>query len=329
MACSRARGGLRPEDPTTTDFDIDEYFLQRAIPETFRKAIKVKDKRHLLFATNKQMEIMATARTWYVHATFKVVKDPFKQLLSVHAFMRSGDKMNQVSLCFVLRNGKKAKDYTKILKTLKMILPMVQTKTFVVDFEAGLWKAIRHVFPEASVKGCVFHFSQALYKHISRRLDWRPHTNQRRCPQPTTEDIRPPTTTSSRHSRSLQATWRIMVHNYSSPARFGFCPKHSCVRLLYLKSWKIGQKYSIVVKISCLDCIYMYLSLRKHSPQYRYYKRLIKKNVHDNRGKVPRWVESFLSRERQKHFDIWPRIFKHRDVGITGISKCLQWFFFS
>jgi len=29
--------------------------------------------------------------------------------------------------------------------------------------------------------------------------------SQRRCPQPTTKDIRPPTTTSIRHPRSLQA----------------------------------------------------------------------------------------------------------------------------
>jgi len=144
MACSRARKGLRPEDPTTTDFDIDKDFLQRAIPETFfKKTIKVKDRRHLLFATDKQMEIMANARTWYVDATFKVVKDPFKLLLSVHTFMRSGDKMKQVPLCFVLMSGKKTKDYTKVLKTLKRILPMLLMKTFVIDFEAGLWKAIQ------------------------------------------------------------------------------------------------------------------------------------------------------------------------------------------
>ena len=188
--------------PRRSYFNIDEDFLQRAIPETFfRKAIKVKDRRHLLLATHKQIEIMATARMWYVNTIFKVVKDPFKQLLSVHAFMRSGDKMKQVPLCFVLMSGKKTKDYTKVLKTLKRILPMLLMKTFVVDFEAGLWKAIQHVFPEASVKGCVFHFAPAREDDLTQyRIP-----SQWRFQQPTMKDIHPPTTTSRRHRRSLQA----------------------------------------------------------------------------------------------------------------------------
>ena len=35
-------------------------------------------------------------------ACFKVVREPFVQLLSVHSFMKSGNSMQQVLLCFVL-----------------------------------------------------------------------------------------------------------------------------------------------------------------------------------------------------------------------------------
>jgi len=39
-------------------------------------------------------------------------------------------------------------------------------KTFVVDFELAAVNAIRDVFPETSVKGCTFHFRQALMRRI-------------------------------------------------------------------------------------------------------------------------------------------------------------------
>lgn len=38
--------------------------------------------------------------------TFRVVKDPFQQLFSTHAFVRSDDNMKQIPLVFVFMSGK-------------------------------------------------------------------------------------------------------------------------------------------------------------------------------------------------------------------------------
>ncbi|KAH3787858.1 hypothetical protein DPMN_165989, partial [Dreissena polymorpha] len=38
--------------------------------------------------------------------------------------------------------------------------------SFVVDYEAGLWQAIRAVFPQPDIHGCAFHFGQALYRKV-------------------------------------------------------------------------------------------------------------------------------------------------------------------
>jgi len=35
-------------------------------------------------------------------------------------------------------------------------------RTVVLDFEAALWKAVRKVFPQAGLRGCYFHFTQAV-----------------------------------------------------------------------------------------------------------------------------------------------------------------------
>jgi hypothetical protein len=50
------------------------------------------------------------------------------------------------------------------LKRLLPARPVVER--FVVDFEAGMWAAIREVFPRKEIKGCSFHWTQAIWKHV-------------------------------------------------------------------------------------------------------------------------------------------------------------------
>jgi hypothetical protein len=46
--------------------------------------------------------------------TFRVVKDPFQQLFSTHAFVRSDDNMKQIPLVFVFMSGKSTEDYYRV-----------------------------------------------------------------------------------------------------------------------------------------------------------------------------------------------------------------------
>ncbi|KAJ8305978.1 hypothetical protein KUTeg_016523, partial [Tegillarca granosa] len=38
----------------------------------------------------------------------------------------------------------------------------------VSDFEKGIWKGVQHVFPGISIRGCNFHFTQAVWRRIQR-----------------------------------------------------------------------------------------------------------------------------------------------------------------
>ena len=84
---NRARASCRPKDPSDLTFDLDLDYLEETIPEEFfRRTVVVGGKKHFIFCTAKQANSLVKGKTWYLDGTFKVVKQPFYQLLSIHFF---------------------------------------------------------------------------------------------------------------------------------------------------------------------------------------------------------------------------------------------------
>ncbi|XP_041364761.1 uncharacterized protein LOC121380077 [Gigantopelta aegis] len=164
---NRYRSKQRPAEPKDLDFMVNAEYLHC---EDFLLAdIRVNDSRHFVFATPFQLNIMQQAKRWFMDGTFKVVGDPFSragQLMSIHAFVRKDGKRKQFPLAFALMSRKRKEDYVKILDAIKQKMERNVLETFVVDFEKGAWQAIREVFSDVDVKGCVFHWTQAVWCHI-------------------------------------------------------------------------------------------------------------------------------------------------------------------
>ena len=51
------------------------------------------------------LEFQTNAKTWYVDASFKVIKQPFTQLFSIHAFAKKDGELMQTPLAFVVMSS--------------------------------------------------------------------------------------------------------------------------------------------------------------------------------------------------------------------------------
>ena len=116
------------------------------------------------------LALLLRAKHWFVDGTFKVVRSPFVQLFSVHAFVRQGDSLKQIPPVYFLMSGKTTTDYEAIFRTLLRILPLgnIGVRSITLDFEAAVWVALKKVLPSVSLKGCLFRWNQAIWRKIQQ-----------------------------------------------------------------------------------------------------------------------------------------------------------------
>ena len=65
-----------------------------------------------------------------------------------------------MEICIMSRHRKM--EYVAVYKELFVILPQRQVKRIVPDFEDATWYAVRIIFRTVQLKGCAFHFTQAI-----------------------------------------------------------------------------------------------------------------------------------------------------------------------
>ncbi|EFX67968.1 hypothetical protein DAPPUDRAFT_115006 [Daphnia pulex] len=139
-AVQRRRGLHIPSNPPDFRFDWETYteFIE---PGFYRGDVVVETEctyaRHLIFATDRQLELLRNAKRWYGDATFGITPSPWYQVYAIHAFIRHGNLDTQVPLVFVLMTRKRACDYRIVFTHILDLIMVPAVEEFVMDFEAA------------------------------------------------------------------------------------------------------------------------------------------------------------------------------------------------
>ncbi|KAI8502629.1 hypothetical protein Bbelb_193310 [Branchiostoma belcheri] len=184
---NKRRQALRPKDQTDLEFDLQEEHIPGGF---FRADIRYDWHRHIVFATDHQLKLLAREKTWYMDATSNVVGKPFYQLFGIHAFVREDDTEKQVPLAIVFMPNKDKKDYKKVLKKILRLLPgEPKVTTLVMNFERGCGRRCGQSCrgrqgedaPSIGHKRCTARYmSSASCRFQCREREWR----SRRCTSP-------------------------------------------------------------------------------------------------------------------------------------------------
>ena len=145
--------------------------VQKCVPQTLNEFInelrdepiyfgqvKSGDEYGLISASIEASNVLDSSEEVHVDATFKVVPRRFHQLLVIYR-VQDGTVLPCV---FILMTAKRRLLYTESFKFVKT-MTRTQPKTIVTDFEVALQHSLPFISADAVLRGCFFHFSQAVF----------------------------------------------------------------------------------------------------------------------------------------------------------------------
>ncbi|KAG0426106.1 hypothetical protein DMUE_5990, partial [Dictyocoela muelleri] len=119
------------------------------------------DSRIIIFYREEHLLLIKRTDCILCDGTFKAAPRGFSQLFVVHIMFFK----KRIPILYAFTKRKDYETYKYIFEHLKNIVS--DFNGFIItDFEYGLSKAIKNVFPNSRTCGCNFHFSQILWRKI-------------------------------------------------------------------------------------------------------------------------------------------------------------------
>ena len=160
-----------PAAPTEMkDLDVELDWFRFSTGEMVVKGDELFDdgKRILLFSSVAHLELLARAKQILGDGTFKITLRLWTQTFILQA--QVCDKVF-VPVAFCLLPDKKRRSYDSMFSLISEALKSqrleLSAEYFMSDFEISIRDSFVSHFPDIQAKGCGFHYSKAVIKHVS------------------------------------------------------------------------------------------------------------------------------------------------------------------
>ena len=105
-----------------------------------------------------------------IDGIFKVSPNHFRQLLCIHLWMTQEGRTHAFPIALCCLNNKSESLYQQLFIRLAVLIPALKPTSIMTDFERALRNAIMQVFPNVTLHGCWFHYTQAIMKNARKHL---------------------------------------------------------------------------------------------------------------------------------------------------------------
>ena len=117
--------------------------------------------RIFIFGPNQSLQLLLQSQNWFVDGTLKVCPQIFFQVYTNYAQING-----RILPCiYALLTNKTEETYTRLFKEVEQHVANSPTD-ILMDFERAALNSVGQVYPNTEFKGCFYHFSSNIWKHI-------------------------------------------------------------------------------------------------------------------------------------------------------------------
>lgn len=151
-----------PNDRATVQ--LDGKFRHTTSGEPFLQADDGDIDKLLIFATSENIQHLCSVDRIYCDGTFYTAPPMFDSIFTIHAFVGTA----MFPLVYSLLPKRDTATYVRLFTLLKQIANRqninFEPNSVSLDFECASRNAVTQIFPAAELKGCLFHYTKAIWK---------------------------------------------------------------------------------------------------------------------------------------------------------------------